>query len=53
MLELEYMLGASQIPLTVLVDARGRVLEKVVGAREWDSAESQRFIGKAFGARSG
>jgi len=52
-LELENMLGASQIPLTVLVDAQGRVLEKVVGAKEWDSAESQRFIGKAFGARGG
>jgi thiol-disulfide isomerase/thioredoxin len=50
-LELEHMLGASQIPLTVLVDAQGRVLEKVVGAKEWDSAEAQRFIGKTFGAR--
>jgi thiol-disulfide isomerase/thioredoxin len=52
-LELEHMLGASQIPLTVLVDAQGRVLEKVVGAKEWDSAETRRFIGKTFGTRGG
>jgi thiol-disulfide isomerase/thioredoxin len=48
-LELEHMLGASSIPLTVLVDAQGRVLEKVVGAKEWDSVEALRFIGQAFG----
>jgi len=48
-LELENMLGASSIPLTVLVDAQGRVLEKVVGAKEWDGPEALRFIGKAFG----
>lgn len=47
-LELEHMLGASSIPLTVLVDAQGRVLEKVVGAKEWDSAEALRFIATAF-----
>lgn len=49
-LELEHMLGASSIPLTVLVDAQGRVLEKVVGAKEWDSAEALRFIATAFRA---
>lgn len=49
-LELEHMLGARQIPLTVLADASGRVLEKVVGAKAWDSAEMVRFVGKAFGA---
>lgn len=51
-LEMEHMLGATQIPLTVLVDAQGRVLEKVVGAKEWDSAEALRFIATAF-ARTG
>ena len=50
-LELEHMLGASQIPLTVLVDAQGRVLEKVVGAKAWDSADMLRFIGRTFGLR--
>lgn len=45
---LEHMLGASSIPLTVLVDERGRVVRKVSGAREWDSAESLNLIESAF-----
>ena len=48
-LEMENMLGASRLPLTVLVDARGRVLNKIYGAREWDSPEALRLIGQAFG----
>lgn len=47
-LELETLLGARHIPLTVLVDAEGRVVAKVDGAREWDSAESRAFIRRAF-----
>ena len=47
-LQMENMLGASKIPLTVLVDAKGRVLVKIYGAREWDSPESMRMIDKAF-----
>jgi thiol-disulfide isomerase/thioredoxin len=47
-LRLENMLGASQLPLTVLVDANGRVVEKVFGAKEWDGPEALRLIGKAF-----
>ncbi len=39
-LQMENMLGASTIPLTVLVDDRGRVLDKIYGAPEWDSHES-------------
>jgi hypothetical protein len=39
-LELENMLGASQLPLTLLVDAQGRVLDKVYGARDWNSPET-------------
>ncbi len=45
---LEAMLGANTIPLTVLVDAQGRVLKKVRGSKEWDSPESVQLIGKAF-----
>ena len=45
---LENMLGANMIPLTVLVDANGRVLEKVHGAHEWDSPEFIEAIGKTF-----
>jgi thiol-disulfide isomerase/thioredoxin len=50
-LMLENMLGASQIPLTILVDAQGRVLGKYSGAREWDSPEALQLIGKSFGIK--
>ncbi|OGT00616.1 MAG: thiol-disulfide isomerase [Gallionellales bacterium RIFCSPLOWO2_12_FULL_59_22] len=45
---LENMLGADTIPLTVLVDANGRVLEKVRGSYEWDSPEIIAAIGDVF-----
>jgi thiol-disulfide isomerase/thioredoxin len=35
---LENMLGANTIPLTILIDANGRVLKKFRGAYEWDSS---------------
>lgn len=47
-LQMENMLGASRLPLTVLVAADGRVLDKIYGARQWDSAESLRLIDAAF-----
>jgi thiol-disulfide isomerase/thioredoxin len=47
-LELESMLGASSIPLTVLVDANGRVIDKIYGARQWDSPDSRSRIRNAF-----
>jgi len=47
-LQMENMLGANRLPLTVLVDADGRVLEKIYGAQAWDSPESLRLIGKMF-----
>lgn len=47
-LELENMLGATHLPLTVLVDAQGRVVDKVYGAKEWDGPEALRLIDKAF-----
>ncbi|MCX7143254.1 MAG: TlpA disulfide reductase family protein [Proteobacteria bacterium] len=50
-LVLESMLGANTIPLTVLVDARGRVLQKVRGSKEWDSPESLQMISKTFGKK--
>ena len=46
----EHLLGASTLPLTVLVDARGRVVDKVRGAREWDDAEALALIARAFPA---
>jgi thiol-disulfide isomerase/thioredoxin len=45
---LENMLGANTIPLTILVDSHGRVLEKVRGIYEWDSPETIDAIGKTF-----
>jgi len=47
-LELETLLGARTIPLTVLVDADGRVVDKIDGSRQWDSPESLRLIARAF-----
>ncbi len=47
-LALENLLGADRLPLTVLVDADGRVLEKVVGAREWDGADAVKGVVQAF-----
>lgn len=45
---LENMLGANTIPLTVLVDADGRVLAKVRGAYEWDDKATVDAIGEVF-----
>ncbi len=45
---LEKMLGANTIPLTILVDENGRVLEKVRGAREWDSPKIIDAIEEVF-----
>jgi thiol-disulfide isomerase/thioredoxin len=50
-LQMENMLGASRLPLTVLVDADGRILEKVYGARQWDGADALRLIDDAFHKR--
>lgn len=51
-LQLESLLGASRLPLTVLVDAQGRVVDKVYGARQWDSPQSQALVREAFSARA-
>jgi thiol-disulfide isomerase/thioredoxin len=47
-LQMENMLGASRLPLTVLVDADGQVLKKIYGARQWDSADALRLINETF-----
>ncbi len=46
--EIENLLGASKIPLTVLVAADGRVLQKVYGAREWDTPQALRLLRETF-----
>ena len=45
---LENMLGADHLPLTLLVDAQGRVLGKYMGAKEWNSPQALKIIGKTF-----
>lgn len=45
---LENMLGANTIPLTILVDAQGRVVKKIRGSQEWDNPQSLAMISKAF-----
>ena len=47
-LVLENMLGADHIPLTLLIDEQGRVVTKVYGERDWDSAEALELIRKSF-----
>ena len=50
-LMLENMLGARNIPTTLLVDGRGKVLARYVGTRQWDSPESLSLISNAFRIR--
>jgi thiol-disulfide isomerase/thioredoxin len=50
-LVLERLLGADRLPLTVFVDARGKVLRKVYGAREWDSRENRALIAATLRVR--
>jgi thiol-disulfide isomerase/thioredoxin len=50
-LQMENMLGASRLPLTVFIDADGRVLQKIYGAREWDGADALRLIDETFHKR--
>ena len=47
-LTVEHMLGASTIPLTVLVDAKGHVVARYRGVRAWDDPESIRWIENAY-----
>ena len=47
-LVLENMLGADKIPLTIFIDAQGKVITRYYGAVAWDSPEALRFIEKAF-----
>jgi thiol-disulfide isomerase/thioredoxin len=49
---MENMLGAKQLPLTVLVDADGRVVDKIYGAKEWDGPEALKRIDNAFRIRA-
>jgi hypothetical protein len=48
---MENMLGADTIPLTLLIDANGKVLKKVRGYHQWDSNETIKMIGAVFGIK--
>jgi len=50
-LTMENMLGANTIPLTVLIDAKGRVLKKIRGDRQWDSPDSIKMIADTLGVK--
>lgn len=45
-LRLEHMLGAERLPLTLLVDAQGKVVAKHFGAREWDRPQALAYVAK-------
>ena len=47
-LQMEHMLGASRLPLTVLVDADGRVLARIYGTRQWDGTDALRLLDDTF-----
>jgi len=48
---LENMLGADHLPLTLLIDAKGRVLARFYGARDWDSPQAVALIAKTMRIR--
>jgi len=50
-LMMENMLGADRIPLTLLIDAKGKVLKKVRGYKKWNSPEMLKLIELTFGTK--
>ena len=46
--QLETVLGASRIPVTVLVDGRGRLLARIYGAQQWDSPSALQLLHDTF-----
>ena len=48
---LENMLGAATIPLTLLVDANGRVLKKIHGTKDWMSPAALDMVEKTLRIR--
>lgn len=51
-LALETILGADRLPLTVLVDANGRIIKRIYGSRDWNSPEAANLIHQAFRIKS-
>ncbi len=48
-LVLENIFGANRIPLTVLIDAQGKIISKIYGAKEWDSPAAVSLISQKLG----
>lgn len=46
---LQSVLGVSTLPFTVLVGPDGTIAARVSGARDWDTAETDALLQKAFG----
>jgi thiol-disulfide isomerase/thioredoxin len=46
--EMESLLGADRIPLTVFIDAEGRLLRKHYGAKQWDAPENRIYFPDSF-----
>ena len=47
-LVLENIFGADRIPLTILVDKNGRVIQKIFGSKNWNSPEYIHLIEQSF-----
>jgi thiol-disulfide isomerase/thioredoxin len=47
-LKAESMLGADRLPLTVVIDAKGRVVGRWYGANTWDSPQALTWIEKGL-----
>jgi thiol-disulfide isomerase/thioredoxin len=47
-LQLESLLGADRIPLTLLVDANGRVLARHYGSQQWDSPQNAALVARTL-----
>lgn len=47
-LMLENMLGANRIPLTILIDSNGVVLQKIRGSRDWSDPAIIKHLDKVF-----
>ena len=47
-LQLENLLGANKLPLTVLVDRNGKVLSKHYGALDWSGNDAKGLIERSF-----
>ena len=43
-LAVENMLGANRLPLTVLINDKGKIVGKFYGARQWDQPEASHWI---------